>query len=47
MLVFYEQNNSSAFKKIFVEQFEFAVKTYFYVTISLNKNLLRRLEIAP
>lgn len=29
MLMFYEQNNISAFKKIFIEQFEFAVKTYF------------------
>ena len=29
MLVFYEQNNLSAFKKIFMEQFEFAVNTYF------------------
>ncbi len=29
MLIFYEQNNSTAFKKIFIEQFEFAVKTYF------------------
>jgi hypothetical protein len=29
LLVFYEQNNISAFKKIFMEQFEFAVKTYF------------------
>ncbi|HSH67165.1 MAG TPA: Fic family protein [Bacteroidia bacterium] len=29
MLIFYEQNNLSAFKKIFIEQFEFAVKTYF------------------
>lgn len=29
MLVFYEQNNISALKKIFIEQFEFAVKTYF------------------
>ncbi|NUQ23260.1 MAG: Fic family protein [Saprospiraceae bacterium] len=29
MLVFYEQNNISAFKKIFVEQFAFAVGTYF------------------
>lgn len=29
MLVFYEQNNVSAFKKIFIEQFEFAVKNYF------------------
>jgi Fic family protein len=29
MLIFYEQNNISAIKKIFVEQFEFAVKTYF------------------
>lgn len=29
MLLFYEQNNISAFKKIYIEQFEFAVKTYF------------------
>ena len=29
MLIFYEQNNISAFKNIFIEQFEFAVKTYF------------------
>ena len=29
MLIFYEQNNIAAFKKIFIEQFEFAVKTYF------------------
>ena len=29
MLLFYEQNNISAFKKIFINQFEFAVKTYF------------------
>jgi Fic family protein len=29
MLVFYEQNNLSVFKRIFTEQFEFAVKTYF------------------
>ena len=29
MLLFYEQNNISEFKKIFIEQFEFAVKTYF------------------
>ncbi|HFC00672.1 MAG TPA: cell filamentation protein Fic [Phaeodactylibacter sp.] len=29
MLLFYEQNNIVAFKKIFIEQFEFAVKTYF------------------
>jgi len=29
MLLFYEQNNISAFKTIFIEQFEFAVKTYF------------------
>ena len=29
MLIFYEQNIISAFKKIFMEQFEFAVKTYF------------------
>lgn len=29
MLMFYEQNNISAFKQIFIEQFEFAVNTYF------------------
>ena len=29
MLIFYEQNNLYAFKKIFMEQFEFAVKEYF------------------
>jgi len=29
MLLFYEQNNVVIFKKIFIEQFEFAVKTYF------------------
>lgn len=29
LLLFYEQNNITAFKKIFMEQFEFAVKTYF------------------
>ena len=29
MLLFYEQNNITAFKKIFISQFEFAVKTYF------------------
>ncbi|MGA9211426.1 Fic family protein [Kaistella sp.] len=29
ILVFYEQNNISAFKKIFIDQFEFAVNTYF------------------
>lgn len=29
MLIFYEQNNISAFKKIFIDQFAFAVDTYF------------------
>lgn len=29
MLLFYEQNNITAFKQIFIEQFEFAVNTYF------------------
>lgn len=29
MLIFYEQNNISAFKKIFIDQFTFAVNTYF------------------
>ena len=30
MLPFYEQNNIAAFKKIFIEQFRFAVETYFW-----------------
>ena len=29
MLLFYEQNNVTVFKKFFIEQFEFAIKTYF------------------
>jgi Fic family protein len=29
MLIFYEQNNISKFKEIFINQFEFAVNTYF------------------
>ena len=29
ILLFYEQNNINAIKQIFIEQFEFAVKTYF------------------
>lgn len=29
ILIFYEQNNLYAFKKIFIEQFEFAVREYF------------------
>lgn len=29
IVLFYEQNNITAFKKIFINQFEFAVKTYF------------------
>lgn len=29
MLIFYEQNNITFFKEIFMDQFEFAVKTYF------------------
>ncbi|MFO7616302.1 MAG: Fic family protein [Bacteroidales bacterium] len=29
MLIFYEQNNLAHFKKIFIDQFEFAVNTYF------------------
>lgn len=29
MLIFYEQNNLYAFKRIFIDQFEFAVKEYF------------------
>ena len=31
MLMFYKQNNIAAFKKIFIEQFLFAVKTYFLI----------------
>lgn len=29
MLIFYEQNNITSFKRIFIDQFEFAVNTYF------------------
>ncbi len=29
MLLFYEQNNITPFKKVFIDQFEFAVNTYF------------------
>jgi Fic family protein len=29
MLLFYEQNNISAFKQIFIDQFRFAVEQYF------------------
>ena len=29
ILLFYEQNNLSYFKKLFMEQYEFAVNTYF------------------
>ena len=29
LLLFYEQNNLSAFKKMFLEQVEFAMKEYF------------------
>lgn len=29
MLIFYEQNNISSFKEIFIDQFKFAVNTYF------------------
>ena len=29
MLLFYEQNNLSKLKEIFIQQFEFAVNTYF------------------
>lgn len=31
VILFYEQNNLSYFKKLFIEQFEFAVKNYFRV----------------
>ena len=41
MLIFYEQNNLYAFKQIFMEQFEFAVKGVFlicnmYVTLDFQ-----------
>jgi Fic family protein len=36
MLIFYEQNNLSAFKRIFIEQFKFAVGEYFRVSIDKN-----------
>ena len=29
MLIFYEQNNLYAFKQIFIDQFDFAVREYF------------------
>jgi Fic family protein len=29
MLIFYEQNNISVFKQIFISQFKFAVENYF------------------
>ena len=29
MLLFYEQNNLTAIKKIFIDQYEFVVNTYF------------------
>jgi Fic family protein len=29
LLIFYERNNLSAFKKIFIEQYQFAVEHYF------------------
>ena len=29
LLIFYEQNNLSYFKELFIEQFEFAVENYF------------------
>jgi Fic family protein len=32
MLIFYEQDNINPFKKIFINQFEFAVQTYFQGT---------------
>lgn len=46
MLMFYEQNNIAAFKKIFIEQFLFAVKTYFYIKkhtfmFGVIKNLIK------
>ncbi|MBU4057052.1 Fic family protein, partial [Patescibacteria group bacterium] len=31
VILFYEQNNIGYFKKLFIEQFEFAVKNYFRI----------------
>jgi Fic family protein len=33
VILFYEQNNISYFKKLFIEQFEFAVQNYFRVKV--------------
>lgn len=33
VILFYEQNNTNYFKKLFIEQFEFAVKNYFRTNI--------------
>ena len=42
MLIFYEQNNISAFKKIFIDQFAFAVQTYFWVLMKkCTKNITK------
>lgn len=41
MLLFYEQNNISNFKEIFINQFEFAVKTYFRIM----KNKLQQCSV--
>lgn len=47
MLLFYEQNNLSQFKKIFIEQNEFAVKNvsansfnYMYCILAHLRNLI-------
>ena len=37
MLIFYEKNNISAIKKIFIEQFEFAIKKYFKKALKKRK----------
>ena len=37
MLLFYEQNNISAFRNLFIGQFEFAVNTYFRELCFFNK----------
>lgn len=33
VIIFYERNNINYFKRLFIEQFEFVVKNYFWVKI--------------
>ena len=49
MLIFHEQNNISAFKKIFIDQFAFAVQTYFWLldTVLFDMKLPTPLRSGP